>query len=454
MRLPSNLRLRFALWSSAIVFLAVAAHGITVYATMSVFLHGTILEKLRFSASQVAATLEIESGRLLPPDAVLKAGAQDTLGEAVATRVYDAAGSLVFQSGPPADFPGEIVEALSQPVYRQLPHDLAVFAAPFKNDGRVVGLIEVAESIEPVEQTLRQLLLILVELLPLFVLASAASGYFLAARLLKPIDIITKTVRRISEQDLSARVGQLGNDELGRLAEMFDAMLGRLEDSFVRYKQFTADASHELRTPVSVIRSILSVTKRRPRTAADYEEALVDLESATDRLESLISALIVLSRNDSDTTVPALEIDVGDLLLEMTDTLKPLALERRLFLNTALQPGCIVSGDRNALVHAFVNVLDNALKYTTQGGAEVALRASASEIVIEVRDTGMGIPPEHLQRIFDRFYRVDPSRSQPGTGLGLAIARSVIERHHGSIVAESVWGTGTTIRIRLPRTLP
>jgi signal transduction histidine kinase len=328
-----------------------------------------------------------------------------------------------------------------------------VFAAPVSHEGSAVGTVQVAQSTEPIEHALHQLALILVGLLPLFVLASAAGGYFLATRLLKPIDVMTATVRGITERDLSKRVGVLGDDELGRLATTFDAMLDRLEDSFLRYRQFTADASHELRTPVSVIRSILSVTKRKPRSPAEYAEAFADLENAAARLETLIGSLMALSR-DGTAPVPDTAVDLGELVTAVAQTLRPVALERGLTFDVETTAGIVVTGDADALTHVVVNLIDNALNYTPRGGVTVAARTEGAAAVVEVRDTGIGIGPEHLPRVFDRFYRVDPSRSTSGSGLGLAIVRSIVERHGGTVEAESVPGAGTTLRVTLPNVGP
>ncbi len=451
MRLPNNLRLRFALWSSALVFLTVLVYGLVVYTAMNVFLHGAILEKLKFGADQVVSSLEFETGMLQPPDAQLKTGGPKVSGGPVAVRVYDLWGKLIFEDGPAMPLPGPIFEALSHPVYRALDHDMAVWAVPVMDQGAVVGLVEVAQSAEPAEQALHQLLLVLAGLLPLFLIGSGVGGYFLATRLMKPIDLMTKTARRFSEEDLSARIGlPHTDDEFGRLAATFDEMLGRIEDSFLRYRQFTADASHELRTPVSVIQSILTVTKRRPRSPEEYREVLDDLTAAADRLEALVSGLVVLSRTDSDPPNPSAAIDLTQLVGDVVASLRPIAETKHLALDAELEPDLTIEGDSDALVHVFVNVIDNALAYTVSGGVSVTGRRGPRGVVIEVRDTGIGIPPEHLERIFDRFYRVDPSRSRRGSGLGLAIARSVVERHGGVIEAESTLGSGTLIRVVLP----
>jgi len=437
------------------VFLAVLVYGAVVYTAMNVFLHGAILENLKFGADQVVSSLEFEAGMLQPPDAKLKTGGPKVSGGPLAVRVYDLWGKLVFEDGPPLPLRGPIFEALSHPVYRALEHDLAVWAVPVMDQGAVVGLVEVAQSTEPAEQVLHQLLPVLAGLLPLFLIGSGLGGYFLATRLMKPIDLMTRTARRFSEEDLSARIGlPHTDDEFGRLAATFDEMLGRIEDSFVRYRQFTADASHELRTPVSVIQSILTVTKRRPRSQEEYREVLDDLGAAADRLETLVSGLMVLSRTDAGASNPFVTVNVSDLAADVVESLRSVAETKQLSLDADLEPELTIAGDSDALVHVLVNVIDNALSYTDSGSVRVAGRREPRGVVIEVQDTGIGMSQEHLARIFDRFYRVDPSRSRPGSGLGLAIARSIVERHGGVIEAESTPGAGTLIRVVLPNAEP
>jgi signal transduction histidine kinase len=440
------------LWATAFVFAAVALYGAFAFFTMGFFLHASARDSLRLAADQIAASLEVESGRIQSPEHLWETSNERAGHGLAAVRVVDKSGASIVRDGWAEPHMPAISGGSLRPNFRLVEPDLAVLSLPIVKDGIAFGFVQVAQSTEALERMLKALLLVLACSLPIFLFGSAASGYFLATRLLKPIDIMTRTARRISEEDLSARIGlPPSDDELGRLAATFDEMLERLEGSFTRYRQFTADASHELRTPVAVINAILEVTKRRPRTVEEYQAAMRDLEAATRRLEALVSALMTLSRSDMGASAPFAHIDLGDLLQGSVDSLRPLAEEKGLSISMDIAPGLEMPGDSDALIQVFINVIGNAIKYTKCGGVTIVAGEGEGEIRIEVRDSGIGIAAAELPRIFDRFYRVERSRSADGFGLGLSIARSIVERHRGSIEVESDLNVGTIVRIRFPK---
>ena len=451
MRRPSKLRVRFALWTTALFFASVLLYGTFVFATMYFFLHASVRDSLRFSAGQVVASLEIEGGKLNPPEHLGGESAYDYRGGLVAMGLLDPQGRPLVLEGRAASLLPAVAAPPHEPYFQATEPDLAVYTVPVAEGGAILGIVQVAQSTETIERMLKELLIVLAGSLPFFLVGSAASGYFLAGRLLEPIDAMTRTAHRFSEEDLSARIGLPGaDDELGRLAATFDEMLARIEDSFTRYRQFTADASHELRTPVSVIQAILAVTQRRPRSVEEYRGALDDLAAAADRLATLVAALMTLSRSDLGAAAPLERVDAGDLVSGVVESLRPLAEGKGLELVAELPPALATSGDSDALIHVFINVIENAIKYSERGRVTVRGRSAGDAIEIEVEDTGIGIAEEHLPRIFDRFYRVERARSASGSGLGLSIARAIVERHRGSIEASSAPGVGTKILIRLP----
>lgn len=451
MRFPKNLRFRFALWSALFVFAAVSLYGAFVFLSVDVFLHASTRDSLRLVADQTESSLELESGKIKAPPRLWETSNEHAGHGLAAVRIVERDGSPIVSEGWAAPSMPPVPANTTEPRFFLADPDLEILSQPVFNDGELCGYIQVALFTEALEHMLNVLLLVLALSLPIFLLGSAASGYFLAGRLLKPIAIMTNTARRISEEDLSARIGlPHSDDELGRLAATFDEMLERLDSSFSRYRQFTADASHELRTPVAVINAILEVTKRRPRTVEEYQAAMRDLELTTRRLESLVSALMTLSRSDLGASMPLQRVDVGDLVQGSAESLRPLAGEKGLAMRTEIAPNLFAQGDTDALIQVFVNVIGNAIKYTMQGEVVVSASAERDAIAVEVRDTGIGIAESELPRIFDRFYRVERSRSADGFGLGLAIAQSIVEQHRGSIEAESEPGAGTIIRIRLP----
>jgi heavy metal sensor kinase len=331
-------------------------------------------------------------------------------------------------------------------------HPVRLYTAPIVADNRqVVGAIQVAQNLNSVSQTLNQLLTTLLIGGPLLVVIAGAGGYFLATRALAPIDKITRTARQISAEDLSARLNLPNtDDEAGRLAATFDSMLARLEDAFRRERRFTADASHELRTPLAAMQTILSSTLARRRTPAEYEQVLADLGEETDRLRTLVEGLLHLTHSDAAHPMVKATVNLSNLLADVTDSLRPLAEEKGLGLKAHIPDHLTITGDNDALIRLFVNLIANGINYTEQGQVTIAAKPGLNGFVeVTIADTGIGIPPEHLPYIFDRFYRVDQSRRAAGTGLGLAIALNVAHAHSGTIIVNSELGKGTSFKVQL-----
>jgi len=282
-------------------------------------------------------------------------------------------------------------------------------------------------------------------------LLAGFAGYFLAARALAPIDNITLAARRISTDDLSARLNLPDTgDEVSRLAATFDDMLVRIESGFQREHQFTADASHELRTPLAAMQAILSVMREGRRPVAEYRQALNDLAEETDRMRVLVGDLLRLARGENGLKLQLESVDLPILLSDVADSLRPLAAAKNLELTCDLQAGLFTSGDTDQLIRLFVNLIDNAIKYTEKGVITVSAERTEQNIRVSIADTGIGIPPQHLAHIFERFYRVETARSTGGAGLGLAIVQQIAHAHGGEITVESVPNAGTIFTIQLP----
>lgn len=305
------------------------------------------------------------------------------------------------------------------------------------------------------DQQLREILVVLALGVPLIVGLSGIGGYILASRALAPIDHLATEARRITADRLHERLSVPNQrDEIGRLAEVINDTFARIESSFDQLRRFTADASHELRTPLSVIRGIGEMGLRETRTPAEYKDAIGSMLEEVDRLTRLVDTLLRLSRGDAGTVRLSRQVlDLGDLARDVTSSLGILAEERRQRLHVAATDRVRVSADRLVLRDAIANVVDNAIKHGPSGSTiEVQVSANTHEATLTVTDEGPGIPAEHRQRIFDRFYRVDEGRSREmgGTGLGLAIAKWAVEANGGRISLESA-GAGSAFRIVLPR---
>lgn len=292
--------------------------------------------------------------------------------------------------------------------------------------------------------------------IPIVILLAALGGWFLARQVLGPITRITRTAQTISSTDLAGRIELSGSTaEIGRLATTFNDMLDRLQGAFERERRFTADASHELRTPLTALKGQIEVSLDQPRTQTEYIETLKDANTEVDRLIRLSNSLLSLSRMDQgQQKFPRENVDLSDLLDSLVETMQPLAETREINLNGHFTSGPVISGNFDQLTRLFMNLLDNALKYTSRGGkVTVSLKEMGSFARIDIADTGQGIPKEHLPHLFERFYRVhsDRTSSSGGAGLGLAIAYEIARWHHGKITVESKVNEGTVFSVYLPK---
>jgi len=329
-------------------------------------------------------------------------------------------------------------------------------ATSFHSVGTRRVLLRVAQSEEQLWQEMQEFVSVLLLALPLGLILAGFGGYALARKALAPVDVMAHKAERISAERLSERLPvENPDDELGQLAQAFNATLARLEGAFEQLRRFTADASHELRTPLTAIRSVGEVALQTPKSATEYRDVIGSMLEETDRLTRLVDSLLTLSRADvGHVDVERTEISVRGLAQEASSLVEVLAEEKRQRISVQGESTLVVSGDRLILRQALINLIDNAIKYSPTG-AEIVVQVHPgkdSEMVVEVIDKGPGVSPEHQARIFDRFYRVDKARSREwgGAGLGLAIARWAVEVHGGQIAVESAEGFGSTFRVTLP----
>jgi heavy metal sensor kinase len=296
---------------------------------------------------------------------------------------------------------------------------------------------------------------------PVVLILASAGGYWMSRRALAPVDKITRTATEIEAQNLSKRLPITGTgDELDYLSSTLNAMLARLEDSFRRITQFTADASHELRTPVAIIRTTAEVARRRPRTEKEYAEALDRILAESERTTTLVEDLMQLARADEageETVAEPVRLD--DVVRTACADARQMTVDGGLTLTVGEVDDCTVFGDSAAIRRLLIVLLDNAIKYASPaGGIRVDLRLcrwrDRAAARLEVRDNGIGIAAEDLPHVFERFYRASKDRSRriDGVGLGLSIAKSIAERHRGQIEMESEAGKGSTVRVFLPTT--
>jgi heavy metal sensor kinase len=314
-------------------------------------------------------------------------------------------------------------------------------------------VIQVARSEATMRQNLRELLVMLVLGLPLAVALAGLGGYTLARRALAPVERMTERARSITAERLSDRLPVAHpDDEMGRLATVFNETLGRLEASFEQMRQFTADVSHELRTPLTAIRSVGEVGLREHRADPEYRSIIGSMLEEADRLASLVDRLLALSRTETGQSRAAREeIDLREVAEEVASHLGVLAEEKKQSIAVECAGVARARADRLGLRQAVINLVDNAIKFSPIGG-RVTIRVADTPhaATLEVVDTGPGIDPESRTRIFDRFYRgAAGAGAAPGTGLGLSIAKGAVEASAGRLTLESSEG-GATFRITLP----
>lgn len=289
--------------------------------------------------------------------------------------------------------------------------------------------------------------------------ACTVVGYGIARRGIRPVREIAQTAERISSSTLNSRIDLTGLPaELSALAETFNRMLEGLEDSFERLSRFSADIAHELRTPINNLRGEAEVALNRRRTPAEYQEVLASLLEECLRLSQMIDSLLFVARAESPQTEIARErVNISRELSLVRDFYEPAAAEASVNLTVAAPDTLSVEVDRTLFQRAVSNLVANALGHTPPGGhATIKAVQDGATVRVEVLDTGHGIPPEHLSRVFDRFYRIDGSRSAQarGLGLGLAIVRSIVRLHGGSVEITSEPGFGTCVSLSFPASLP
>ena len=316
-------------------------------------------------------------------------------------------------------------------------------------------LIEAAVPTEPFDQALDRFRLTEKRFLPLLVVLASLLGYWLSGRALAPVNRIVESAERIGVQNLSQRLEvPREKDELRRLTETLNAMLGRIESSVAHITQFTADASHDLRTPLALIRTNAELALRRHRGEEEYRESLGRILAAAEESTQLIEQLLTLARADAGAAQLRFEAaDLSLMLHKVSQQARILAQAKGLAFSIELDSGPLpVMMDSSAMERLLLALLDNAVKYTPEGSISLRSCSHDGQVIVEVRDTGAGICETDLPHVFDRFYRADQTRSQEvrGSGLGLAIARWIAEMHHGSIEAESELGRGSVFRIHLP----
>lgn len=332
---------------------------------------------------------------------------------------------------------------------------LRTYSAIFDNQGHTLTILVAQDMDDYFEATDRYEVFLFVGI-PVLLVVAVAGGYWLSKRALAPVDEITNAAQRISPTDLSGRVVvPETRDELQRLGQTLNAMLQRIEVAFRRMTQFTADASHELRTPIALIRTRAEVTLRKSRDNEQYREALREILEESERITELIENLMLLARADTGTEALHFKsVNVREIAQRASTQGKVLADARQLqWSETIPEVPLWVTADPDSLGRLLLILIDNALKYTpAHGSVSIHVTSSNGHAQIEVRDTGIGIPEVDLPHVFERFYRADSARSRDsgGAGLGLSIGQWIAKAHLGEITVQSTPGRGSAFYLKLP----
>jgi heavy metal sensor kinase len=375
-------------------------------------------------------------------------------------QVMDSSGTWLYQAPSmlQLNIPGEAPDSGRPPQYMTISRrytNIRVLSSTMEVSGQFY-MVQVATILSPLYAVLRGFRTVALLTLPFVLLVAGAGGYWLSGRAMKPVHDIVSTARGISEQNLSQRLEiPAANDELRQLSETLNNMLARLEAAFAKITQFTADASHELRTPVAAIRTTAEVILERHRSVEEYEEMVRQILAESEFTSELIENLLTLARADANPARLELSaVDARSVVQEIIPGCEILAAHHGLEWSVSLTSEEIpVLAEKQSLKRLLLILVDNAIKYTPQGGSiSFLLRSSASQAVFEVIDSGIGILPGDLPHIFERFYRASNARyvNADGSGLGLAIARWIAAGHHGALEALSPAGEGATFRLTLP----
>ena len=360
-------------------------------------------------------------------------------------------------SGTPVSIPPSALnQARQQGLSFASVDGLRVAVVPLSSD-RPLGFATVAEPLSVVEEGLSRLRRNFLGGVPLILLLASAGGYFLARKSLASIASMNLQTQRITAERLSSRLDVTNpRDELGQLATTINDLLTRLETSFKEQQRFIADASHELRTPLAVLRGETEVALEKPRTTGEYQESLELIKDEAERLSRIVEDLFILARQPIDTPAALMKepLSLNDAVSDCARAARVLAIRKGVQLKSEADSSAIVlNGDEELLRRMILNLLDNAVKYTPEGGqVSIRLARQNGHAQITVRDSGIGILPADQPHVFDRFYRVDKARSRAlgGAGLGLSIVRWIVDAHEGKIEVESTPGKGSAFTVELP----
>ncbi len=323
--------------------------------------------------------------------------------------------------------------------------------AVLRSEYIVVGI---AYPLDEINHAMTNLFKFFILLIPFALVVSVLGGIFLAGRSLKPVDDIVKIANEISSGNLHRRIPEpKTQDEISKLVKTLNEMIDQIDKSFERMRQFSADVSHELKTPLTIIRGEIELALTGKKSVSALRETLADILEEVVRLSNMIDDLLMLFKSETgQIKLDIKKVNIAKLLMELFEDIKILAERNEVNLKVGRVEEAYVDGDEMKLKQLFLNLIDNAIKYNKKNGeVEINVENQGEFVCVSVSDTGIGIPKEELNLIFERFYRVDKARTSGGVGLGLSIAKWIAQMHNGRIEVESELGQGSKFRVILPR---
>lgn len=455
----TSIKTRLVIWFMIVLSILFSSLGVHLYRELEKIIIGSVDSHLHSEVQLIAGLLDVEEGM---HEAELSEAAVGEYALPLSGHYYQVvSGNNILARSPSLS----IVDAFLPAVPESPSPEYQTITGPDRSPLRLltqtfhlkIGVITVqaGETLDEAYEILNSFRYIFLILFPLFLLLTWLGIAVITKLSFKKLDAFSEKVGRITERSLSERLETKGAEsELKPLAVAFNTMMDRIEESFMKQRRFLSDASHDLRTPTSVIKSLCDVTLDRKRTSDEYSETLRKIERSSERMRSIIDRILSISRLDNDKYRPKrANVDLLDVVGDVMKIIRPKASEKGIETSIKGSP-VVVKGDRERLIEAFINIVDNAIKYNRSGGSvRVDVRRRNDEALVTVSDTGVGIEEKEIGQIFDRFYRVDRSRGVvEGSGLGLSIAKSIIEAHNGKIGVESEAGEGSVFTITLPLT--
>jgi heavy metal sensor kinase len=461
-----SLSFRLVAWYASLLTGVFVLLGAIMYVDLRYFLENNLRQTQARRAHQLGDSVLPQSSKI--GEAAVVRDIEDRFAPEVNDRfirVTRADGTVLYASGMPKDqsFDPTHLPALTPSPQREFSRKLQLPDGEILEDAALNYttpdgqhfLVEVGVPFTPVATMLSHLFVQLAFGLPVALLVAIWGGYFLVRRALRPVEEIATKAQQITQHNLSERlpVTRTG-DELERLSLSLNLMIGRLEDAIQNSKRFVADASHELRTPLTVLRGELENLTQDPRLAAAAHDTLGSMLEEVERLTHIVEGLVALSRLDAgDAKIEWVQFDLAELAATTADQMNLLAEDKGISVQCNSNQGVLVEGDRARLKQVVVNLLDNAIKYTSSGGSiHLNVTRQNGHAILDVTDTGIGIPPDAVPHVFERFFRVDKARSRDegGAGLGLSIVKSICTAHGAEVQVESAVGKGSRFCIQLP----